>query len=82
MRSGWRCIVDRAPLICTAFPHEQPCRVLSIRITYWRDEDMWLGYLDEFPKYMTQGYSFADLKDHLIDLMRDLESGIHIIASA
>jgi predicted RNase H-like HicB family nuclease len=56
--------------------------VLSIRITYWRDEDMWLGYLDEFPEYMTQGYSFADLKDHLIDLMRDLESGIHIIASA
>jgi hypothetical protein len=36
---------------------------------------MWLGYLDEFPDYMTQGVSFEDLKEHLLDLYRDLSSG-------
>ena len=23
--------------------------------TYWQDENMWLGYLDDYPDYMTQG---------------------------
>jgi hypothetical protein len=36
---------------------------------------MWLGYLDEFPEYVTQGVSLDDLKEHLLDLYRDLSSG-------
>ena len=40
--------------------------------TYWQDGKDWLGYLDEFPDYMTQGKSLADLKEHLLDLQRDL----------
>jgi hypothetical protein len=50
--------------------------VASIGFTYWQDEQVWLGYLDEFPDYMTQGASLEDLKDHLIDLYRDLSSGV------
>lgn len=36
---------------------------------------MWLGHLDEFPDYMTQGTSLEDLKEHLLDLYSDLSSG-------
>ena len=36
---------------------------------------MWLGYLEEFPDYMTQGESLTDLEDHLRDLHKDLSSG-------
>jgi hypothetical protein len=43
--------------------------------TYWQDGDAWLGYLDEFPDYQTQGESLDDLKAHLADLYRDLASG-------
>jgi hypothetical protein len=43
--------------------------------TYWQDGDAWLGYLDEFPDYLTQGVSLADLKEHLADIYRDLSSG-------
>jgi hypothetical protein len=43
--------------------------------TYWQDGDAWLGYLDEFPDYLTQGSSLADLKEHLADLYRDLSAG-------
>jgi len=43
--------------------------------TYWQDGNAWLGYFDEFPDYMTQGTSLADLKAHLADLYRDLTSG-------
>jgi hypothetical protein len=36
---------------------------------------MWLGYLDAYPDYMTQGTSLEDLKEHLLDLYVDLSSG-------
>ncbi len=44
--------------------------------TYWQDEGFWLGYLDEFPDYVTQGTSLEDLKEHLSDLHKDLVSGM------
>ena len=47
----------------------------QISFTYWQDGDMWLGYLDEFPDYATQGESLDDLKEHLADLHRDLAGG-------
>jgi predicted RNase H-like HicB family nuclease len=47
----------------------------TMDFTYWQDGDAWLGYLDEFPDYLTQGESLADLKEHLADLHRDLVSG-------
>jgi len=43
--------------------------------TYWQDGDAWLGYLDDFPDYLTQGESLDDLQTHLADLYRDLTSG-------
>lgn len=33
---------------------------------------MWLGYLDEFPDYMTQGTSLDDLKEHLVDIHNEV----------
>jgi hypothetical protein len=43
--------------------------------TYWKDGDAWLGYLDDFPDYLTQGESLEDLKAHLVSLYEDLTSG-------
>jgi hypothetical protein len=48
----------------------------SVGFTYWQDGDLWLGYLDDHPDYMTQGTSFDDLKEHLLDLYRDFSSGV------
>jgi hypothetical protein len=47
----------------------------SIRYIHWQDGDMWLGYLEEYPDYMTQGSSLEDLEEHLRDLQLDLASG-------
>ena len=47
----------------------------SSAFTYWQDGEAWLGYLDEFRDYLTQGESLEDLKVHLADLHRDLASG-------
>jgi predicted RNase H-like HicB family nuclease len=45
------------------------------RYVYWQDGEFWLGYLEEFPDYLTQGESLEDLKNHLRDLYLDLSSG-------
>jgi len=47
----------------------------TLDFTYWQDENFWIGYLDEFPDYLTQGTSLEDLKEHLADLHQDLSSG-------
>ena len=45
------------------------------RFIFWQDEDAWLGHLEEYPDYMTQGKTLDDLKAHLLDLHKDLSGG-------
>jgi hypothetical protein len=44
--------------------------------TCWQDGNDWIGFLDEFPDYQTQGTSLEDLKAHLADLHSDLAHGM------
>ena len=48
---------------------------LSRRFRYWQDDGNWVGFLDDFPDYLTQGESFEDLKVHLLNLYEDLVCG-------
>jgi hypothetical protein len=36
---------------------------------------MWLGYLEDYPDYMTQGRSVEELQENLKDLYDDLNGG-------
>lgn len=36
---------------------------------------MWLGYLEEYPDYMTQGETTEELQENLKDLYDELTSG-------
>jgi len=47
----------------------------TARFVYWQDDDMWLGYLEEYPDYMTQGKALEELKENLNDIYDDLTSG-------
>ncbi len=47
----------------------------KMRYIYWQDEGMWLGYLEEYPDYMTQGESIEELEAHLKDIYKELTSG-------
>jgi predicted RNase H-like HicB family nuclease len=42
---------------------------------YWKDEDYWIGYLEEYPEYHTQGISFDELRLNLKDIYLELTSG-------
>ncbi len=47
----------------------------AVKFVYWEEDGVWLGYLQDYPDYWTQGDSLDDLKDHLKDLYRDVTSG-------
>jgi hypothetical protein len=47
----------------------------TVRYVHWRDGDMWLGYFEEFPDYLTQGETVTELQENLRDLYLDITSG-------
>jgi predicted RNase H-like HicB family nuclease len=47
----------------------------TAKFTYWQDGDYFLGFLNEYPDYQTQGKSKEELVSNLRDLLADLESG-------
>jgi len=47
----------------------------TVKILCWEEDGAWLGYLQEYPDYWTQGQSLEDLKEHLSELYADLTSG-------
>jgi predicted RNase H-like HicB family nuclease len=48
--------------------------MIKQKYIYWKDDDIWLGYLEEFPDYWTQGETEDKLKEYLIDLYKELTS--------
>ena len=47
----------------------------AVKYVYWRDEDMWIGYLEEYPDYWTQGRTIEELEENLMDVYRELSGG-------
>ncbi len=49
--------------------------IQTLKFVHWQEGDAYLGYLLDYTDYWTQGDSLDDLKEHLVDLYRDLTSG-------
>jgi predicted RNase H-like HicB family nuclease len=49
--------------------------MMSVKMVYWQDDDFWLGYLEEFPDYMTQGETLDELKENLKDVYGEVTGG-------
>jgi hypothetical protein len=45
------------------------------RFIYFEDEGMFIGWLEEYPDYRTQGGTLDDLKENLLDIYKDVSSG-------
>ena len=45
------------------------------KYVYWQEEEMWLGHLEEYPDYWTQGESLQELRENLKDIFQELTSG-------
>ena len=47
----------------------------TVKIVYWQQRGVWIGHLQDYPDYQTQGETLDDLKVHLRDLYVELTSG-------
>lgn len=47
----------------------------TTRYVQWQDGPVWLGYLEDYPDYLTQGESLEELQENLKDLYQDLAGG-------
>ena len=46
----------------------------AIKFTSWQDGDFFIGFLNDYPDYLTQGMDRKELTDNLASLLIDLES--------
>ena len=67
------------PIISHLFASQETDAIMadmeSTNYIYWQDQGQWLGYLQDYPDYWTQGQSLEELQSHLRDLYQDLTSG-------
>lgn len=47
----------------------------TIKIIYWKGDTHWLGHMQDYPDYVTQGETIEELQENLRDLLKDIESG-------
>ncbi|MFQ5853790.1 MAG: type II toxin-antitoxin system HicB family antitoxin [Candidatus Binatia bacterium] len=45
------------------------------KFVYYQENDMWVGWLEEYPDYRSQGKTLAELKENLKDIYEDLSAG-------
>ena len=48
---------------------------MEIQYSWWMEDKFYLGYLDEYPQYPTQGESLADLENGLREIYNWIEDG-------
>ncbi len=44
-----------------------------VNFTFWQDDKFFIGFLNEFPDYQTQGESINELKENLKDIYLDIQ---------
>jgi predicted RNase H-like HicB family nuclease len=47
----------------------------TLNFVYYQEGTIWVGWLEEYPDYRTQGASLDELKENLKDLYQDLSAG-------
>lgn len=44
------------------------------KVTYWQDNEFYIGYANDYPEYMAQGLSLEELIDNIKDIVKDVEN--------
>jgi predicted RNase H-like HicB family nuclease len=47
----------------------------TIKFVYCQENDKWVGWLEEYPDYRTQGSTLNELKDNLKEIYDDITTG-------
>jgi len=47
----------------------------TLKFVYYQEDDFWVGWLEDYPDYRSQGKTLDELKQNLIEIHKDLNSG-------
>ena len=45
------------------------------RFIYYEEDGYFIGWLEEFPDYRTQGRTMEELREHLVEIYKELTCG-------
>lgn len=45
---------------------------MALQYTWWQTENFFVGHLNDFPDYETQGQTLSELQENLTDLYKDI----------
>lgn len=48
---------------------------MTKKFIYYQDDKMFIGWLEEYPDYKTQGESLHELEENLLDIYKELSNG-------
>lgn len=46
----------------------------TIQFTFWQEDDFFIGFINDYPDYQTQGETKEELTENLKGLLIDIES--------
>ena len=47
---------------------------MELDYTYWKDDGWYVGHLDDYPDYTTQGETLEEFEDMLRSLLEDIQT--------
>jgi predicted RNase H-like HicB family nuclease len=47
----------------------------KIKYVYYQESDAWVGWLEAYPDYRSQGKSLEELEENLRDIYQEINSG-------
>lgn len=50
-------------------------KMADVKYIFWKEDNIWIGYIERFSDYWTQGESEDELEENLRDLYKELTSG-------
>ena len=48
---------------------------MELSYSWWKEDDFYFGYIDEYPQYPTQGESLHDLENGLMEIYGWIKDG-------
>ena len=46
----------------------------TLRFVYYQEDNIWVGWLEDYPEYRSQGASLDELKENLKDIYEDVST--------
>jgi predicted RNase H-like HicB family nuclease len=47
----------------------------TLKFIYYQEDNMWVGWLEQYPDYRSQGKTLDELKENLKDIFSELNGG-------